>query len=131
MACARSQGVSLKYGDILIIKTGWIDTYNNMSQKERDELVQVPQYQHTFVGVDQSQEMANFLHDNYFSAVASDSPAFEVSPQIKEWNHHINLLPLWGVPIGELWDLEALAQVCQERQQYIFFFSAIPMNIKG
>ncbi|VUC25611.1 unnamed protein product [Clonostachys rosea] len=131
IACAQSQGVSFQYGDILIIRTGWIDTYNQMSQDEREDLIKVPAYQHTFVGVDQSLEMADFLHDNYFSVVASDSPAFEVWPQIKEWNHHINLLPLWGVPIGELWDLEELSEICRERQQYTFFFSSIPMNVQG
>ncbi|KAF5004444.1 hypothetical protein FDECE_9082 [Fusarium decemcellulare] len=129
--CAKAQGIDFQYGDILLIRTGWIDKYNQMSTEERTELTKVPQFAHTFVGVDQSPEMADFLHDNYFSVVASDSPAFEVWPQIKEWNHHINLLPLWGVPIGELWDLERLSEVCRERNQYAFFFTAIPANIRG
>lgn len=130
-ACAKSQGVEFKYGDILLVRTGWINTYNAMTQDKRIKLTEVPQYQHTFVGVDQTPEMADLLHDNYFSVVASDSPAFEVWPQIKEWNHHINLLPLWGVPIGELWDMEKLAEVCKERGKYDFFFASIPMNVKG
>lgn len=129
--CAKAQGVEFQYGDILLVRTGWIDTYNGMSRAERVKLTEVPLYQHTFVGVDQSLEMAEMLHDNYFSVVASDSPAFEVWPQSKEFNHHINLLPLWGVPIGELWDMERLAEVCRERNQYEFFFSSMPMNVKG
>ncbi|KAH7141880.1 putative cyclase-domain-containing protein [Dactylonectria macrodidyma] len=130
-ACAKAQGVKFQYGDILLVRTGWIETYNSMSQEERVKLSQVPAFQHTFVGVDQHPDVADFLHDNYFSVVASDTPAFEVWPQIKEWNHHNNLLPLWGVPIGELWDLEMLAEVCRERKQYEFFFASTPMNVKG
>ncbi|KAM5342241.1 hypothetical protein ACJ41O_013207 [Fusarium nematophilum] len=130
-ACANAQGVKFQYGDILLVRTGWIETYNNMSQEERVKLTEVPAFQHTFVGVDQHPDVADFLHDNYFSVVASDTPAFEVWPQVKEWNHHSNLLPLWGVPIGELWDLERLAEVCKERKQYEFFFASTPMNVKG
>lgn len=132
-ACAQAQGVTFQYGDILIIRTGWIDSYNNMSQPERVRLTQVPLFAHDFVGVDQTEEMADFLHDNYFSAVASDTPAFEVWPQAKDvgWNHHSNLLPLWGVPIGELWDLERLSEVCRELKQYEFFFMSTPMNVDG
>lgn len=131
MACAKAQGVEFQYGDILLIRTGWIENYEGLSKEDRIKLTEVPAYQHNFVGVDQSHDMADFLHDNYFSVVASDSPAFEVWPQIKEWNHHINLLPLWGVPIGELWDMEKLAEVCKDRQQYVFFFVSIPMNVQG
>ncbi|KAH8664845.1 hypothetical protein BGZ61DRAFT_498997 [Ilyonectria robusta] len=131
MACAKAQGVEFQYGDILLIRTGWIETYEGLSKEDRIKLTEVPAYQHDFVGVDQTHDMADFLHDNYFSVVASDSPAFEVWPQIKEWNHHINLLPLWGVPIGELWDMEKLAEVCKDRQQYAFFFVSIPMNVQG
>lgn len=130
-ACARQQGVEIQYGDILLIRTGWIDVYNKMGQEARVKLTEVPKYQHNFVGVDQTPEAADFLHDNYFSVVASDAPAFEVWPQNKEWNHHVNLLPLWGVPIGELWDLEALSDACYDRKQYAFFFASIPMNVEG
>ncbi|KAI0168553.1 putative cyclase-domain-containing protein [Pestalotiopsis sp. NC0098] len=130
-ACAKAQGLDLRYGDILLIRTGWIETYKQMTPEQRLKLTQVPKYAHTFVGVDQSEEVADFLHDHYFSVVASDAPAFEVWPQRPEWNHHVNLLPLWGLPIGELWDLEALADVCEQRGQYEFFFASMPMNVEG
>jgi kynurenine formamidase len=131
LACANDQGLQFQYGDILLIRTGWIDVYNQMSQEERVKLTEVPKYQHDFVGVDQEPEVADFLHDNYFSAVASDTPAFEVWPQKKEWNHHVNLLPLWGLPIGELWDLEKLSELCKKYKQYAFFFASTPNNIAG
>lgn len=130
-ACAKHQGVEHRYGDILLIRTGWIETYEKMTQAERVKLTQVRGFDHTFVGVDQTEEAADFLHDNYFSVVASDAPAFEAWPQRPEWNHHVNLLPLWGLPIGELWDLEALSDACHKRRQYEFFFASMPMNVEG
>lgn len=131
LACAKAQNVEFQYGDILMIRSGWIDTYNNMDDKDRKALELVKNYAHEFVGVEQSEEMVDFLHDNYFSAVAGDTPAFESWPTDKDWNHHGILLPLWGMPIGEMWDLEKLSEVCKEPGQYSFFFSSIPTNVMG
>lgn len=119
------------YGDVLIIRSGWIEEYNGKSEEFRMGLGMVKNYGHEFVGVEQSQEMVDFLHDNYFSAVAGDTPAFESWPTDKDWNHHGILLPLWGMPIGEMWDLEKLSAVCKKRQKYEFFFSSIPTNVMG
>lgn len=44
---------------------------------------------------------------------------------------HEKLLALWGVPIGELWDLEKLAEKCVERKQWTFFLSSAPNHVKG
>ena len=87
-------------------------------------------YDYKFVGVEQSDEMVDFLHDNYFAAVAGDAPAFEAWPP-SPWAHHTNLLPKWGCPIGEMWDLEKLARVCREKKRWEFFFSSSPANVPG
>ncbi|KAJ8519226.1 hypothetical protein ONZ45_g3791 [Pleurotus djamor] len=44
---------------------------------------------------------------------------------------HQTLLGLWGMPIGEFFDLEKLSQVCAETKRYSFFFSSWPLNILG
>ena len=36
---------------------------------------------------------------------------------------------MWGMPIGELFDLEALAKHCEETGRYTFFFSSWPLNV--
>ncbi|KAF7359050.1 hypothetical protein MSAN_01245900 [Mycena sanguinolenta] len=41
------------------------------------------------------------------------------------------ILGLWGMPIGEFFDLEKLAKVCAENQRYTFFVSSWPLNIIG
>ena len=36
---------------------------------------------------------------------------------------------LWGMPIGEFFDLEDLAEACAAANQYTFFFSSWPLNV--
>ena len=42
---------------------------------------------------------------------------------------HFSLLPLLGLPIGELWDLDALADDCAADNQYTCFFTSSPLNL--
>jgi hypothetical protein len=44
---------------------------------------------------------------------------------------HEHLLALWGVPIGEMLDLERLAQRCRELGRWTFFFTSAPANVHG
>ena len=37
----------------------------------------------------------------------------------------------WGMPIGEMWDLEALAEECKRQKRWSFFFTSAPLNLKG
>lgn len=133
LACAKAQGVEFQYGDILIIRTGWIDAYNRLDYEQRKALAAPGSSynENKFVGVEVTEAMADFLHDNYFSVVAGDNPGFEVWPSDKDWNHHGNLLPLWGLPIGEMWDLEKLSEVCKKNNRYTFYFSSCPTNVPG
>ncbi len=36
---------------------------------------------------------------------------------------------MWGMPIGEFFDLEALANHSAETGRYTFFFSSWPLNV--
>jgi hypothetical protein len=44
---------------------------------------------------------------------------------------HEYILPLWGMPLGEMLDLERLAVKCKESKRYTFFFSSMPANVLG
>ncbi|TKA30303.1 hypothetical protein B0A54_15381 [Friedmanniomyces endolithicus] len=129
-ACATAQNVSFQPGDILIFRTGWVPAYHALSATARESLGRVKNFAHTFVGVEQTEGMLDFLHDGYFSAVAGDQPGFECWPP-REMSLHRFLLPLWGMPIGEMWDLETLAEVCREKGQYAFFLASSPANVPG
>jgi kynurenine formamidase len=128
LECAKQQKIEFQYGDILIIRSGWLDNYNKLDTKARETL---PTVKPTFVGVEQTQEMLDFLHDNYFSAVVGDTPAFEAWPTNQDWFCHQYLISLWGSPIGEMWDLEKLAETCKQSGKYAFYFSSMPANVPG
>lgn len=130
-ACADAQGVVFRYGDILIVRVGWSEVYKNASPALRQELGRKSTPELTFAGLDRGRDMVEFLHDNYFSAVASDAPSFESYPFDEPDHLHHFLLPLWGSFIGEMWDLDALAEACHRLKRYYFFFTSSPNNIPG
>lgn len=131
IACAKEQGTEFRFGDILMVRSGWIDNYNHLDQNARDSLAQISPYKQVYVGVEVSEEMVDFLHDNYFAAVAGDAPSFESWPTPYDWHLHSFLLPRWGCPIGEMWNLEQLAEACQRHNRYHFFFVSSPSNVSG
>ncbi|KAF7295847.1 hypothetical protein HMN09_01128000 [Mycena chlorophos] len=128
-ACAKAQGVSFRRGDILIIRAGFTRKYYESSQELRDSLRGKPE---TFAGIEQSEDMKRFLWNNHFAAIASDQPAIERWPTPEGVPHmHQTILGLWGMPIGEMFDLEKLSEVCAEYKRYTFFVSSWPLNIIG
>ncbi|KAF2998973.1 hypothetical protein E8E13_007345 [Curvularia kusanoi] len=131
-ACAESQGVTFETGDILLIRTGWLERYNGLTPEEKHDRSTWDVMKHHYAGLEASEEMKDFLHDTYFAAVAADNMSLEAwPPQSFEASLHAALLPLWGVPIGELWDLEALSQKCQQENRWTFLVTSSPANVPG
>lgn len=48
-----------------------------------------------------------------------------------EYHLHEFILALWGMPLGEMLDLERLALRCKELGKYTFFFTSSPANVPG
>lgn len=44
---------------------------------------------------------------------------------------HTQALPLLGLPLGELWDLDALAEDCAGAGTYDAFFTSAPIGVHG
>jgi len=44
---------------------------------------------------------------------------------------HQYFLALFGMPIGELWDLKALSEKCAELGRYSFLLTSAPLNVYG
>jgi hypothetical protein len=44
---------------------------------------------------------------------------------------HYRLLALLGIPIGELWDLDALAADCAADGVYEFLLTSAPLNLRA
>ncbi|PIL33200.1 hypothetical protein GSI_04650 [Ganoderma sinense ZZ0214-1] len=129
LAAAKAEGVTFQPADILILRVGFIQRYYGATQEERDGLPKKPE---TFAGIEQTEDMKRFLWDNHFAAIASDQPALECWPPAEGVRHlHSTLIGLWGMPIGEFFDLEALSKQCAETGRYTFFFSSWPLNVLG
>lgn len=133
LQCAKEQGTEFHMGDILLIRSGWIEDYN--SRSEREQIALGGRESRTFVGVDNTFEMAKWHWDMGFAAVAGDTNAYEAWPPnrlspLKHALHEI-FLAGWGMPIGELWDLEKLAEECCQRRKWSFFLTSQPLDVPG
>lgn len=83
-------------------------------------------------GVEVTQDVLRWIWDKGFAAVAGDSVAWEVFPPSKlEPVLHEYLLAVWGMPIGEMFDLEALADICKEEKRWTFLVASNPFNMPG
>jgi hypothetical protein len=129
-----SQGGDIQIGDILLIRSGWIEDYYRRTPEEairlalRSEETSDNNEVQSSAGLKQEEAMIDWLHDCYFSAVGGDAPSFERWPPAEEYYLHEYLLALWGVPIGEMIDLEKCSQLAKKNKRWAFFLSSAPAN---
>ncbi|KAK8065667.1 hypothetical protein PG997_012414 [Apiospora hydei] len=127
-ACLDAQATEVKFGDILFIRSGFMAARATKTPEEIWAHQDV--MPHRFGGVEQDEAVLRWIWDN-FSAVAGDQPSFECWPTQKDWLLHEVLLGGWGCPIGELFDLEALAKRCRDEKRWSFFVCSEPCNVPG
>ncbi|KJX97369.1 hypothetical protein TI39_contig502g00002 [Zymoseptoria brevis] len=125
---AKDQGTEIKFGDILLLRSGYMDAYSKLSREEIEAYRSKQPL--TFTGVEQSEDMMEFMWSN-FSACAADHPSWEAWPTQKEYLLHEVMLAGWGMPIGELFDLEKLAKECERQKRWSFFVVSKPVNVPG
>ena len=128
--CIEAQGTPVEPGDVLLLRTGWVGWYRAQDEGRRRELV------HGFAapGLQPGTETARLLWDLHVAAVAADNPALEVWPLGgRDWTPdvfvHTALLPLLGIPIGELFDLDRLAEACAADRRYDAFLTSAPLHV--
>jgi len=127
LAIAKECNITFRKGDIFFLRVGLTKTWDSLGPEQKQAYSQQQAPKHA--GLEQSERVVRFLWDNHFSAVASDTVSFEVYPALqKEWDLHHFLLAGWGVPIGEMFDLEDLADLCKEVGRWTFFVSSSPLN---
>lgn len=68
--------------------------------------------------------------NNHFAAVVAEDVCYEVWPP-KQIILHEYLLPMWGSPVGKLWDLEKLAETCKRNHRWQFFLTSAPLNVSS
>jgi hypothetical protein len=74
-------------------------------------------------------EIPRMMWDLHVAALACDNPAVEVFPLSGGEFLHTHFLPLLGIPLGELWDLDELADDCAAAGTYDAFFTSAPLNM--
>lgn len=145
LQCLAAQGAHVKPGDILLIRTGWPAWWRGLDAEDRRRRASGPT---RYPGLAPGAECAQALWDLHVSAVASDTPALEVGPasavlpdfdapadgdpvlaRAERTTLHVRLLVLLGMPIGELFDLEALAGDCAADGRYSCMLTSAPLNL--
>ena len=132
-ACAKAQDISIQTGDILLIRTGWLCWYmKDTTAQQRQTMAGDAMTQLRAPGIGPAEEMAEYLWNLHVAAVAGDNPSLEAWPPSPESGFlHFKMLPHFGMPIGEMWDMEALAAECAQDGVYEFMFTSAPLNVPG
>ncbi|MEV7230729.1 cyclase family protein [Polymorphospora sp. NPDC051019] len=138
------QGVALRDGDILLLRTGWLATVLAHDVDRRRAFAAAP----TSPGLEQSEEMLAWLWDHRLAMVASDNMAVEALPPAPDSPFvsgreaagergphtglmHRALIPLLGFALGELWDLDALAADCAADGVWETLLVVTPLHVVG
>ncbi|KAB8223736.1 hypothetical protein BDV33DRAFT_188810 [Aspergillus novoparasiticus] len=129
--------LDLRQGDILIPRSGFTRGIEKASTPDKQkELLD----SHRTIGVEGTKKMAKWIWDHHFAAVAGDAIAFEQTPPIREDGTeggiselvlHQYCLSLFGLNIGELWDLEELSRMCMRKKRYSFLLTSCSLNVPG
>jgi len=110
-----------------MVRTGWLTWYRGLDRDQRPAgyAVAIP-------GLDPREEMAAYLWDLHVAAVGADNPTLELWPPDRERHFlHPRLLALLGIPIGELWQLDDLAQDCAATGTYDALLTSAPLHLAG
>jgi len=124
---AKQQGVTIEKHDILIIRTGFLNTFFTQGAAKFYEGFNEP-------GLTYSKELVQWFHDTEIGALCTDTIANEVTIN-KETGIalplHCALMRNLGVALNEICDLEELGQSCAEDKQYTFLYAAAPIKFKN
>lgn len=133
------------------MRSGFVKWHNEASFDERRRGTELGS---EWAGVEGTRESVEWLWEKHFAAVGGDANVFEAWPATDEryrpyplfkyildhetqiWltgstGLHDVLLALWGTPIGEMFNLEELAETCRKHQKWSCFFTSAPLNFPG
>ncbi|OKP14064.1 hypothetical protein PENSUB_333 [Penicillium subrubescens] len=132
---AAYQGTKFQPGDILIIRFGVTEVLGKLNAEEQAAAMST----HHACGLEGTEEMARWIWNNHFAAVASDNVAVEAMPPMLDGKEqpltqlvlHQWCLSLFGLPLGELWYLKELAEKCRDERKWTFLLTSAPLNVPG
>jgi kynurenine formamidase len=124
-ACAAAQGTEIQQRDILLVRTGWIGKFYEVSNEEfyADFVEPGLTYSPELVEWFQRMEIPNLVTDTIANEVTVDPGSGCVLPL------HNALMRNLGVTLTEIAWLDDLAADCAEDGQYTFLYTAAPLKI--
>ena len=118
------EGVQIRQGDFLLVRTGQLgrcltEGWGDYSGGDAPGL---------------ALDTSAWLYASEVAAVATDTWGAEVRPNevpdmYQPWHHVV--IPNIGLVVGEIFNLEGLAQACAEDGRYTFFLSAPALPLEG
>ncbi len=145
--CLADEGVEVGVGDILLVRTGWPAWWRALPLETR---VAATSGAFAYPGLLPDESVAALLWDLHIAAIGTDAPAVEAGPptwlgdfdapttsddpvaeRARRYILHVRLLALLGIPMGELFDLDRLADACAADGRYTAFLTSVPLNLRG
>ena len=124
-ACAEQQGVTVEAGDVMLVRTGMMRRCLEAGSWEGYCGGPAP-------GL--SLHCAAWLYEREVAAVATDTWGVEVIPnETVDCFQPLHMICLrnTGLLLGEIFQLDTLAEACAEDGRYAFLFTAPPLPISG
>jgi hypothetical protein len=127
---AARQNAELRHGDVLLVRTGWLEAYERLDRPERERLAALGRPGAPGLHGD---DIPAFLWDNRIAAVAADNPALEATRagDTSLLELHVALIARLGMPLGELWRLGPLAADCAADGVHEMLVVSAPLNLSG
>jgi kynurenine formamidase len=127
-AALEAQGTELLPGDMLLVRTGHLGRWWTLTpDDDRDA------YFVASPGI--GRDAIGWLHEKQVSALATDTLGVESlvpeDPTDRVLPVHVACLVDLGLPLGELWQLDALAADCAEDGRWAFMLVAPPLYLPG
>lgn len=130
-AAADAQGVQVRPGDVLCIRTGWLSAYRALDDTAKAAIAE-KQSGLFSAGLRADEAIAELLWDWHVSAIAADNPAVEATPgDPAVGSLHRRVLAMLGIPLGELFDFESLRDKLADQGRGDFLFTAVPLALVG
>ena len=137
---AAAQDVEVREGDVLCVRVGWMTWYRSLDAAARAALAEKSRGSLgglALPGVGPGAATAEWLWDHGVAALAVDNPAVEPFPPsvggpfTADDMVHVRVLSMLGIPLGEFFDFDALADDCANDGVYEFLFTSAPLGIPG
>jgi hypothetical protein len=130
---------------VLLVRFGWMTWY--LDQDEDVRAWVADRSRMATPGLHPGDDTVRVLWNLHIAAIAADNPGVEIMPRgalldpdhreevnadmrrVHESFAHTTLLPMLGLPLGEMFFLDDLAADCADDGRYEFFFTSAPLHL--